>query len=86
MAKSIITDTNIDPVLLKQSKPAFNSYVKKSFIQKFGDAHSHAHGNHDRFRGGDAPLFLPVIIDGRFSYSLSIHTAAISPENMTSST
>jgi hypothetical protein len=33
MVKSIITGTNIDPVLLKQSKPAFNNYVQKSFIQ-----------------------------------------------------
>jgi hypothetical protein len=37
MAKSIITDTNIDPVLLKQSKPAFNNYVQKSFIEKYRD-------------------------------------------------
>jgi hypothetical protein len=40
MAKSIITDTNIDPVLLKQSKPAFNNYVQKSFIEKYRD-HTH---------------------------------------------
>ena len=32
MAKSIITDANLDPVLLKLSEPAFNSYVQKALV------------------------------------------------------
>lgn len=82
----MIADRNIDSVLSLGRAASIQRLRAAVIHPEIWRCTPHAHGNHDRFRGGDTPLFLPVIIDGRFSYSLSIHTAAISPENMTSST